>query len=184
MPARPAKTDARPRIAGQPPIAPAPGVRPAIAMASPRTPASPTPRHFPTLDAASRGFADLGVPATWSPRSARMASANRSRSRPRSIRAGGPGCAGPWPYGLGQDSGLRPANDQQTRRVVRPAALQPRGLVLVPTRELAMQVADVLVPLARTAGLSLVLVAGGMPYPLQIRRSPVVSTSWSRRPDG
>ena len=65
-----------------------------------------------------------------------------------------------------------------------PARVQPRGLVLVPTRELAMQVADVLVPLARTAGLSLVLVAGGMPYPPQIWRSPVVSTSWSRRPDG
>ena len=46
--------------------------------------------------------------------------------------------------------------------------VQPRGLVLVPTRELAMQVADVLAPLARTAGLSLVLVAGGMPYQPQI----------------
>jgi len=41
---------------------------------------------------------------------------------------------------------------------------QPRGLVLVPTRELAMQVADVLARLARSSGLSLVLVAGGMPY--------------------
>ena len=49
-----------------------------------------------------------------------------------------------------------------------PARPQPRGLVLVPTRELAMQVADVLAPLARIAGLSLVLVAGGMPYPPQI----------------
>jgi superfamily II DNA/RNA helicase len=46
--------------------------------------------------------------------------------------------------------------------------VQPRGLVLVPTRELAMQVADVVAPLARIAGLSLVLVAGGMPYPPQI----------------
>jgi superfamily II DNA/RNA helicase len=45
---------------------------------------------------------------------------------------------------------------------------QPRGLVLVPTRELAMQVADVVAPLARIAGLSLVLVAGGMPYAPQI----------------
>jgi superfamily II DNA/RNA helicase len=50
-----------------------------------------------------------------------------------------------------------------------PARVQPRGLVLVPTRELAMQVADVVAPLARIAGLSLVLVAGGMPYAPQIQ---------------
>jgi superfamily II DNA/RNA helicase len=50
-----------------------------------------------------------------------------------------------------------------------PAMVQPRGLVLVPTRELAMQVADVVAPLARIAGLSLVLVAGGMPYAPQIQ---------------
>jgi len=46
---------------------------------------------------------------------------------------------------------------------------QPRGLVLVPTRELAMQVTDVLTPLARTLGLSVVLVAGGMSYTPQLR---------------
>jgi superfamily II DNA/RNA helicase len=45
----------------------------------------------------------------------------------------------------------------------------PRGLVLVPTRELAMQVTDVLTPLARTLGLGVVLVAGGMSYTPQIR---------------
>ena len=43
------------------------------------------------------------------------------------------------------------------------------GLVLVPTRELAMQVTDVLTPLARTLGLSVVLVAGGMSYTPQLR---------------
>jgi superfamily II DNA/RNA helicase len=44
-----------------------------------------------------------------------------------------------------------------------------RGLVLVPTRELAMQVTDALSPLARTAGLSTLLVAGGMAYSPQLR---------------
>ncbi|HSN06794.1 MAG TPA: DEAD/DEAH box helicase, partial [Candidatus Angelobacter sp.] len=44
-----------------------------------------------------------------------------------------------------------------------------RGLVLVPTRELAMQVADVLAPLARATGLDVALVAGGMPYGPQLR---------------
>ncbi len=45
----------------------------------------------------------------------------------------------------------------------------PRAIVLVPTRELAMQVHDVLTPLAKTAGLSVVLVAGGMSYTPQLR---------------
>ncbi|WP_231747707.1 DEAD/DEAH box helicase [Auraticoccus cholistanensis] len=44
-----------------------------------------------------------------------------------------------------------------------------RGVVLVPTRELAMQVADVLSPLASTVGLSVVLVAGGMAYGPQLK---------------
>ena len=44
-----------------------------------------------------------------------------------------------------------------------------RALVLVPTRELALQVADVLAPLARIQGLSLTLVAGGMPYGPQLK---------------
>ncbi|HET7723247.1 MAG TPA: DEAD/DEAH box helicase, partial [Propionibacteriaceae bacterium] len=44
-----------------------------------------------------------------------------------------------------------------------------RGLVLVPTRELAMQVADVLAPLARATGLDVALVAGGMSYGPQLR---------------
>ncbi|HEY5820949.1 MAG TPA: DEAD/DEAH box helicase [Propionibacteriaceae bacterium] len=46
---------------------------------------------------------------------------------------------------------------------------QPRGLVLVPTRELAMQVVEALTPLTRTVGLSIILVAGGMSYTPQLR---------------
>jgi superfamily II DNA/RNA helicase len=45
---------------------------------------------------------------------------------------------------------------------------QPLGLVLVPTRELAMQVNDALAPLAHTVGLDIRLIAGGMPYNRQI----------------
>jgi superfamily II DNA/RNA helicase len=44
----------------------------------------------------------------------------------------------------------------------------PRGLVLVPTRELAMQVADGLRPLADAVGLRTVAVFGGAPYGRQL----------------
>jgi superfamily II DNA/RNA helicase len=45
---------------------------------------------------------------------------------------------------------------------------QPLGLVLVPTRELAMQVTDALAPFAQAVGLDIRLIAGGMPYARQI----------------
>ncbi|MET9145410.1 DEAD/DEAH box helicase [Streptomyces sp. NPDC004042] len=44
----------------------------------------------------------------------------------------------------------------------RAAAGQPLGLVLVPTRELAQQVSDALAPYARSVGLRLATVVGGM----------------------
>ncbi len=45
---------------------------------------------------------------------------------------------------------------------------RPLGLVLVPTRELAMQVNDALAPLAHAVGLDVRLVVGGMSYSRQI----------------
>lgn len=47
-------------------------------------------------------------------------------------------------------------------------ACRPRGLVLVPTRELASQVYAVLLPLARAVGLSVVTVFGGTPQSRQV----------------
>jgi superfamily II DNA/RNA helicase len=44
----------------------------------------------------------------------------------------------------------------------------PRALVLVPTRELAMQVNDALLPLAKTVGLFVKTAVGGVPYDRQI----------------
>ena len=46
----------------------------------------------------------------------------------------------------------------------------PRGLVLVPTRELAQQVADVLAPLGRSVGVSITTVYGGVSISRQIAR--------------
>src|SRR5215475_4180989 len=45
----------------------------------------------------------------------------------------------------------------------------PAALILVPTRELAMQVNDAIAPLARTVGLFSRTAFGGMPYDKQIR---------------
>src|SRR5438876_697480 len=53
----------------------------------------------------------------------------------------------------------------------------PRGLILVPTRELAQQVADVLAPLGRSIGVSITTVYGGVSISRQIanvRRADVV----------
>src|SRR6201999_3603851 len=46
---------------------------------------------------------------------------------------------------------------------------RPRGLVLVPTRQLAMQVTDAIAPLAQSRNLSVRLVAGGLPIGKQIQ---------------
>jgi superfamily II DNA/RNA helicase len=50
----------------------------------------------------------------------------------------------------------------------RSAPRRPRALVLIPTRELAMQVSDVLEPLVHVLGLRHKLVAGGLSYTNQI----------------
>ncbi len=46
----------------------------------------------------------------------------------------------------------------------------PRGLILVPTRELAQQVAAVLTPLGRSIGVSVMTIYGGVPIGRQITR--------------
>jgi superfamily II DNA/RNA helicase len=51
---------------------------------------------------------------------------------------------------------------------VKAAPRRPRALVLVPTRELAMQVSDALEPLVHVLGLRHKLVAGGLSYTTQI----------------
>ena len=124
------------------------------------------PQPLLTADAASRGFAEMGVPANL------IAALNADGiSKPFPIQAatipdalagrdvlgrGRTGSGKTLAFGLPMISRLAGSSGS--------AKAHPSGLVLVPTRELAMQVADVLARLARTAGLSLVLIAGGMPY--------------------
>ncbi|MBI3429145.1 MAG: DEAD/DEAH box helicase [Actinobacteria bacterium] len=45
---------------------------------------------------------------------------------------------------------------------------RPLGLILTPTRELALQINDVITPLAKAIRLDSVVIAGGMPYAKQI----------------
>ncbi|WP_236683046.1 DEAD/DEAH box helicase [Demequina globuliformis] len=51
----------------------------------------------------------------------------------------------------------------------KPAPTKPRAIVLVPTRELAMQVNDALEPFAHSMGVSLRLVAGGLSMTKQVQ---------------
>ena len=51
----------------------------------------------------------------------------------------------------------------------RPASKRPRSLIMVPTRELAMQVSDALEPLVHVTGLRHKLVAGGLSYDPQVK---------------
>ena len=134
------------------------------------TPALPAPLHFPTPHTAARGFADLGVSANLvatlsadgisEPFPIQAATIPDALAGKDVLGRGRTGSGKTLAFGLPMISRLAGSSS--------PARPQPRGLVLVPTRELAMQVADVVAPLARIAGLSLVLVAGGMPYPPQL----------------
>jgi len=119
---------------------------------------------------APSGFTDLGVPANLvaalsgdgiaEPFPIQAATIPDALAGKDVLGRGRTGSGKTLAFGLPMISRL--AGSSRRERV------QPRGLVLVPTRELAMQVADVIAPLARIAGLSLVLVAGGMPYAPQI----------------
>jgi superfamily II DNA/RNA helicase len=125
----------------------------------------------PIQDAASRDFADLGVPDNLV-----AALGADGIAEPYPIQAAtipdalvGRDVLGRGRTGSGKTLAFGLPMITRLTGSSRPArAAAPRGLVLVPTRELAMQVADVIAPLTRIAGLSLVLVAGGMPYPPQI----------------
>src|SRR5512133_956008 len=109
------------------------------------------------------GFADLGVPANLV-----AALSADGIGEPFPIQAAtipdalaGKAVLGRGRTGAGKTLAFGLPMISRLARSSRREKVQPRGLVLVPTRALAMQVADVVAPLARIAGLSLVLVAGG-----------------------
>ena len=135
----------------------------------PATPTNPPPP--PTAPGSS--FAELGVPAT-------LASALGARgiTTPRPIQArtlpdalAGRDVLGRAETGSGKTLAfglpllIRTAIQSGKRR-----ARQPRGLVLVPTRELADQVHHELLPLAAALGLRLLAVYGGVPLGRQAQQ--------------
>jgi superfamily II DNA/RNA helicase len=128
----------------------------------PATPTTPTPP--PTAPGSS--FAELGVPPTLT-----AALVARGITTPRPIQArtlpdalAGRDVLGRAETGSGKTLAfglpllVRTATQRGKRR-----AREPRGLVLVPTRELADQVHDELLPLAAVLNLRLLAVYGGVP---------------------
>jgi superfamily II DNA/RNA helicase len=171
MPAKPTKTDRAPKNRWSAAERAVPGRAPSHRDRQSSQMVAPlAPRRFSTLDAASRGFADLGVSANLV---ATLRAAGIDEPFPIQAATIPDALAGRDVLGRGR-TGSGKTLAFGLPMIIRlagssgPPGLQPRGLVLVPTRELAMQVADVLAPLARLTGLSLVLVAGGMPYAPQI----------------
>jgi superfamily II DNA/RNA helicase len=131
---------------------------------------SSTPTASPT--APGRSFAELGIPTSLT-----AVLAARGITTPRPIQArtlpdalAGRDVLGRAETGSGKTLAFglpllaRTASGSGRRR-----SGQPRGLVLVPTRELADQVHDELLPLAAVLGLRLLAVYGGVPLGRQAR---------------
>jgi superfamily II DNA/RNA helicase len=127
----------------------------------------PTPTtSTPARNAPGASFAELGVP---SPLTAALAARGIITPRPIQARTLPDALAGHDVLGRAETGSgktlafglpllVRTATTSTKRR-----ARQPRGLVLVPTRELADQVHDELLPLATVLGLRLLAVYGGVP---------------------
>ncbi len=96
-----------------------------------------------------------------------------------SAAAGGAGCHRPVAHRLRQDDRLRTA----ARRAHRSRLRQVQALVLVPTRELASQVADVLASLDGGRGLRVAQLIGGRPLEPQ-RQALLDGRSYCRRRAG
>ena len=131
---------------------------------------SSTPTASPT--APGRSFAELGIPTSLT-----AVLAARGITTPRPIQArtlpdalAGRDVLGRAETGSGKTLAFGlPLLARTTSASGRRRSGQPRGLVLVPTRELADQVHDELLPLAAVLNLRLLAVYGGVPLGRQAR---------------
>jgi superfamily II DNA/RNA helicase len=132
---------------------------------------SPDFSTYPSIfDTQQSGFADLGLPEALVHA---LSAAGITTPFPIQTAAIPDALAGRDLLGRGQTgSGKTLAFGLPTlarlARTGKPAPHRPKALVLVPTRELAMQVSDALAPLGRSVGLRLLTVFGGSPYDRQI----------------
>ena len=118
-------------------------------------------------------FAELGLDqrlvAALAARDIRVPFAIQSRALPDAIA--GLDVLGRAETGSGKTLAFGlPMLSRIARMAGRPHDKAPRGLILVPTRELAQQVAAVLIPLGRSIGVSVTTVYGGVPIGRQIAR--------------
>lgn len=121
----------------------------------------------------TRTFADLGLDArlvaALSARSISEPFAIQARAMPDALS--GRDVLGRAETGSGKTLAFGlPLLSRIARMGGRPTPKQPRGLVLVPTRELALQVTRVLSPLGRAVGVGVAAVYGGVPIGRQIAR--------------
>jgi superfamily II DNA/RNA helicase len=157
---------------------PHPNARPNPAAARRPSPPSPAAELEAALDAAqltapaaADTFADLGLPKPLV-----VALAKRGLEAPFAIQARAipDVLAGRDVLGRAQTGGGKtlafglPALARLASSASKRTSKAPRALVLVPTRELATQVADALRPFAETLGLKIACVFGGAPYGRQV----------------
>ena len=131
---------------------------------APATRSLPTAQPGPAPESAT-GFAELGVPAALLPALATLGAREPFPIQAATLPAtlGGRDVLGRGKTGSGKTIAFAiPLVARLTggRRV--PG--RPRGLVLLPTRELALQVARTVEPLAIAAGLRVVVIFGGVGY--------------------
>jgi superfamily II DNA/RNA helicase len=136
-------------------------------------PATTTTTPTPPPTAPGSSFAELGVPTTLTAvLTARGITSPRpiqARTLPdalagRDVLGRAETCSGKT-LAFGLPLLVRTATASDKRR-----ARQPRGLVVVPTRELADQVHDELLPLATALNLRLLAVYGGVPLGRQVQQ--------------
>ena len=147
-------------------------------------PPSTGPIHILTCERnlSVKTFADLGLgPSSSTPWRPRASTTPSPSSKPPSkTRSPATTCAAKR-RPVGQDARLRLA-DVAARQ--RRAPGHPTALVLVPTRELAKQVVDVLSPLGQGVGIRVAAFYGGTSMERQIEGCAAASRSRSRRPVG
>ncbi len=117
------------------------------------------------------GFAALGVPAVLVERLARDGIADPFPIQAATIpdALAGRDVLGRGRTGSGKTLAFGLSMITRLADGTRPEPKRPRSLILVPTRELAMQVSDALEPFVHVTGLRHKLVAGGLSYDPQIK---------------